>query len=104
VVLLDVLGVGFDQFPAALREDIVAKYPRINFKQGFIDEYVAGFAHKPATAYGNASFCERFTEIQESQCLRLDRCIAISGFHNTKLNIMRRTRAVPRSNRPRPAI
>lgn len=61
-VLLDVLGVGFDQFPAELREEIVAEYPRIDFKEGFMREYVAGFAHKPATTYGtvNAAFCERF--------------------------------------------
>ena len=61
-VLLDVLGMGFDQFPAEVREKIVAKYPRINFKEGFIQEYFAGFAHKPATTYGtvNASVCERF--------------------------------------------
>jgi hypothetical protein len=61
-VLLDVLGVGFDKFPAELREEIVARYPRINFKKGFIEEYFAGFAHKPATTYGtvNAAFCERF--------------------------------------------
>jgi hypothetical protein len=60
-VLLDVLGVGFDRFPAELREEIVARYPRINFKQGFIQEYFAGFAHKPATTYGtvNAGICER---------------------------------------------
>src|SRR5690348_7215103 len=42
-VLLDVLGWGFDQFPAELREAIVAKYPRKNFKAGFIQEYFAGF-------------------------------------------------------------
>jgi len=61
-VLLDVLGVGFDQFPAELREAIVASYPRRNFKKEFIKEYYAGFAHKPATTYGtvNAAFCERF--------------------------------------------
>src|SRR4051794_6895980 len=61
-VLLDVLGMGFDHFPAKLREEIVAKYPRKNFKQGFIQEYFAGFAHKPATTYGtvNAGVCERF--------------------------------------------
>jgi hypothetical protein len=61
-VLLDVLGVGFDDFPAELREEIVANYPRVNFRQGFIAEYFAGFAHKPATTYGtvNAAFCERF--------------------------------------------
>lgn len=61
-VLLDVTGVGFDQFPAELREEIVVKYPRTNFKEGFIQEYFAGFAHKPETTYGtvNAAICERF--------------------------------------------
>jgi hypothetical protein len=61
-VLLDVLGVGFDQFPAELREEIVARYPRVNFKKGFIQEYFAGFAHKPASTYGtvNAAVCQHF--------------------------------------------
>jgi hypothetical protein len=61
-VLLDVLGVAFDQFPAELREEIVARYPRRNFRKGFIEEYFAGFAHKPATTYGtvNAGVCERY--------------------------------------------
>ena len=61
-VLLDVLGRGFDEFPADLREEIVAKYPRKHFKEGFIQEYFAGFAHKPATTYGtvNAGVCERY--------------------------------------------
>jgi hypothetical protein len=59
---LDVLGRGFDQFPSELRERIVAEYPRKHFKAGFIQEYFAGFAHKPGTTYGtvNASICERF--------------------------------------------
>lgn len=61
-VLLDVLGVGFDQFPVELREQIVAKYPRTKFKEGFVREYFDGLSHKPATTYGtvNAAFCERF--------------------------------------------
>lgn len=69
-VLLDVLGVGFDQFPAQLREEIVSKFPRTNFKEGFIREYFAGFAHKPATTYGtvNAAFCERFIPGFKSPC------------------------------------
>lgn len=69
-VLLDVLGVGFDQFPAQLREEIVSKFPRTNFKEGFIREYFAGFAHKPATTYGtvNAGFCERFIPGFKSPC------------------------------------
>jgi hypothetical protein len=58
---LDVLGKGFDQFPSELREKIVAEYPRKYFKEGFIQEYFAGFAHKPGTTYGtvNASISER---------------------------------------------
>jgi hypothetical protein len=58
---LDVLGRGIDEFPSDLREQIVARYPRKNFKDQFIKEYFAGFAHKPATTYGtvNSSICER---------------------------------------------
>ncbi|MGY3036645.1 hypothetical protein ACVIIV_005815 [Bradyrhizobium sp. USDA 4354] len=61
-VLLDVIGVGFEHFPADILQDIIARYPRTNFKNGFIQEYFAGFAHKPATTYGtvNAAVCERF--------------------------------------------
>jgi hypothetical protein len=61
-VCLDVLGRGFDQFPSELRDEIVAKYPRKNFKEEFPRAYFGGFAHKPRTTYGtvNASICERF--------------------------------------------
>jgi HD domain-containing protein len=61
-VLLDVLGKGFDQFPSELRDAIVARYPRKNFKKDFLQAYFAGFAHKPGTTYGtvNQSICERF--------------------------------------------
>ena len=59
---LDVLGRGFDQFPAEVREEIVARYPRKRFREDFIREYFRGFAHKPGTTYGtvNAGVCERF--------------------------------------------
>ena len=59
---LDVLGRGFDQFPSELRDEIVARYPRKQFKERFLQEYFAGFAHKPGTTYGtvNQSICERF--------------------------------------------
>lgn len=59
---LDVLGRGFDQFPAEVREEIVARYPRKRFREDFIQAYFHGFAHKPGTTYGtvNAGVCERF--------------------------------------------
>jgi hypothetical protein len=58
---LDVLGRGIDTFPEALRNEIVEKYPRKQFKERFIQEYFAGFAHKPASTYGtvNSSVCDR---------------------------------------------
>jgi hypothetical protein len=61
-VLLDVLGYGFDQFPSELRDEIVAKYPRSNFKKDFLQTYFGGFAHKPHTTYGtvNAAVVEHF--------------------------------------------
>ena len=61
-VLLDVLGIGLDQFPAEVRDAIVARYPRKNFKKDFLQAYFGGFAHKPCTTYGtvNSSICERF--------------------------------------------
>ena len=59
---LDVLGRGFDKFPAEVRDEIVAKYPRKRFREDFIQAYFAGFAHKPQTTYGtvNSGVCERF--------------------------------------------
>src|SRR5262249_16218268 len=60
---LDVLGKEFDQFPSELRDEIVARYPRgKNFKEGYVQAYFGGFAHKPGTTYGtvNAGICERF--------------------------------------------
>ncbi len=59
---LDVLGRGFEQFSTELREEIVARYPRTNFKEEFLQQYFRGFAHKPGTTTGtvNAHVCERF--------------------------------------------
>ena len=61
-VLLDVLGRGYDQFPSELRDEILASYPRKHFKEGFVQAYFGGFAHKPGTTYGtvNVGICERF--------------------------------------------
>lgn len=59
---LDVLGEGFDRFPVELREEIVAKYPRKNFKDGIVKAFFGGFEHKPGTTWGTvkADVCERF--------------------------------------------
>ena len=83
-VSLDVVGKGFAQFPAEVRDEIVARYPRKHFKDGFIQEYFAGFAHKPGTTFGtvNAGICERLLPGYQSPNA-LD-AIAASPFPDSK--------------------
>jgi hypothetical protein len=59
---LDVLGEGYDSFPADLREQIAREYSRENFKQGIVQAFFDGFAHKPDSTFGTvkADVCERF--------------------------------------------
>jgi hypothetical protein len=79
-VSLDVIGRGFDRFPSELRHEIVARYPRIRFKDRVLQEY-QGFAHKPATTIGtvNAGVCERFIPgYKNSKRLRVDCRISVS--------------------------
>ena len=51
-VELDVLGIGFDDVPAAVREDVVAAHPRTGFKAGIVDAFADGMRAKPQTAFG----------------------------------------------------
>ncbi|WP_018393307.1 HD domain-containing protein [Bacillus sp. 37MA] len=59
---LDVMGDGFEQFPADLREEVVKAFPRNNFKQDIIPAFYEGFKHKPETTFGNikSDVCEFF--------------------------------------------
>ena len=59
---LDVLGVGYEQFPRSVRENVVAQYPRIDFKQGIAKAFLGGFEHKTRTTEGtcNEDICSHF--------------------------------------------
>ena len=61
-VSLDVLGLGLEDFPAALRQEIVEAYPRTGFKAGINQAFFGGFAHKPGSTWGTvmAHVCERY--------------------------------------------
>jgi hypothetical protein len=52
-VELDVLGIGYDDLTAEQREEVLAAFPRVDFKHRIIDAFGAGIAHKPETAFGN---------------------------------------------------
>ncbi|WP_431893823.1 HD domain-containing protein [Nonomuraea sp. bgisy101] len=52
-VEVDVLGIGYDEVPAAAREAIVAAHPRPDFKQRILAAFTQGIEHRPATTFGN---------------------------------------------------
>jgi hypothetical protein len=54
-VEFDVMGVDFDDIQPAAREAVLAAFPRVGFKQGIIDAFAAGMAHRPETTFGTVN-------------------------------------------------
>ena len=52
-VELDVLGIGYDDVSGARRQEVLASFPRVDFKHRIIEAFGAGLAHRPETAFGN---------------------------------------------------
>src|SRR6202158_2870570 len=61
-VALDVLGIGYEAFPSAVRENVVAQYPREDFKAQIAQAFLHGFEHKTQTSEGtcNEDICSHF--------------------------------------------
>jgi HD domain len=59
---LDVLGIGYQEFPEDVRKKVVAEYPRIDFKQSIAKAFLGGFEHKTQTAEAtcNEDICSHF--------------------------------------------
>ena len=59
---LDVLGIGYEDFPKAIREKVVTEYPRTDFKYGIAKAFLGGFEHKLVTTEGtcNEDICSHF--------------------------------------------
>jgi hypothetical protein len=51
-VLVDALGLWLDTFDADQLDEITAAHPRGDFKNGFLQAFVDGLAHRPDTTYG----------------------------------------------------
>ncbi|MFL5840054.1 MAG: HD domain-containing protein [Thermoleophilaceae bacterium] len=79
-VELDVLGKGFDDVPAAVRDEIVAAHPRTGFKAGIVDAFADGMRFKPDTAFGTMNV--DILEAKVPDYVRPNFCdyIANSGF------------------------
>lgn len=53
-VEMDVLGLTYDHYPNAVREAVVAAFPRsARFKEDIIQAFYDGIKHKPDTTFGN---------------------------------------------------
>lgn len=50
---LDVMGEGYEHLSDANREEIIAAYPRNDFKNKIIPTFFSGFEHKTDTTFGN---------------------------------------------------
>lgn len=50
---LDVMGEGFENLSSENREEIIAAYPRHDFKKKIIPTFFGGFEHKTETTFGN---------------------------------------------------
>lgn len=59
---LDVTGIGYETFPEELRRNVVARFPRINFKEDFAKALLGGFQHKTQSTEGtgNEDICSHF--------------------------------------------
>ncbi|MFE5893873.1 HD domain-containing protein [Streptomyces sp. NPDC002285] len=62
-VEVDVLGMGLAEIEAPARAEVVALHPRVDFKQRILQEFTAGIADRPRTAFGNvkADVLERYS-------------------------------------------
>jgi HD domain len=52
-VELDVLGLGYDDVSADAREQVLAAFPRVDFKRRIAQAFADGIKHKPQTTFGN---------------------------------------------------
>ncbi|MEV7680434.1 HD domain-containing protein [Streptomyces sp. NPDC088341] len=62
-VEFDVLGVGLDAVPEAVRDAVVAAHPRPDFKRRILRAFTEGFQHRPDSTFGtmNADVLARFS-------------------------------------------
>ncbi|AWM06125.1 HD domain-containing protein [Bradyrhizobium symbiodeficiens] len=56
-VLVDVVGIGYDEFTSEQRDQVIAAFPRgENFKNDFIKAQTCSALKKPATTFGTVNF------------------------------------------------
>jgi hypothetical protein len=55
-VLVDVVGIGYDEYTPVQREQVIAAFPRGDFKNEFIKAQTCSALKKPLTTFGTVNF------------------------------------------------
>jgi hypothetical protein len=55
-VLVDVVGVGYDDYTAEQRDQVIAAFPRGDFKNEFLEVQTCSALKKPQTTFGTVNF------------------------------------------------
>jgi hypothetical protein len=77
-VEMDVLGIGYSDFPDNDREAVVSAFPRTpRFKEDIIQAFYDGLKRKPDTAFGNVK-SDVFAD-KDPQFVRANFCGIIRG-------------------------
>jgi HD domain-containing protein len=55
-VLVDVVGIGYDEYPPEQRDQVIAAFPRRDFKNEFLQMQTCSALKKPLTTFGTVNF------------------------------------------------
>jgi len=55
-VLVDVVGIGFDEYTSEQRDQVIATFPRGDFKNEFVQVQTCSALKKPQTTFGTINF------------------------------------------------
>jgi hypothetical protein len=55
-VLVDVVGIGYDEYTAEQRDQVIAAFPRGDFKNEFLEVQTCSAMKKPHTTFGTVNF------------------------------------------------
>jgi hypothetical protein len=53
VVALSFPRLGYDELSESERQEVLAAFPRVDFKRSIVRAFADGIKHKPETAFGN---------------------------------------------------
>jgi HD domain len=54
-VELDVMGIGYGDIPAAIRDAVLDEFPRVDFEEQIIQAFADGVAYRPETTFGTVN-------------------------------------------------